>query len=416
MPKTRKSYTTERKLQVIKLAEKVGNRAAGREYGIDESVVRDWKKNKAILETMNPRRRALRSGIPLWPTLESKLKTWVLNERKDGRVVHLLSIIMKAREMANADKITNFNGTLPWCQRFMKRHSLCIRVPTSVGQPLPPDWETKAKQFNCFIERNKVDISLQHIGNMDEVPMSFDMPSKFTVDSVGADSVKVTTTGAEKCNFTVALAVTADGEKLSPFVIFKRKTIPKADFPKGVIVRAQEKGWMNTEMMCQWWDQVWSRRKGSFFNPKSLLVLDSAPAHLTSEVKDKFKNTTLAVIPGGLTKILQPLDISVNKSFKSKIRRHWEQWMVNGYHEYTKSGRMKKASYEEVCKWIDSSWREITPECIKNGFIKSKVNYYDNNQELEEVETDSECTDTEIPDELIEIIDNFNIDSDNDFD
>src|SRR6266481_8777701 len=122
MPKPRKSYTTERKLQVIKLAEKVGNRAAGREYGIDESVVRDWKKNKAILETMNPRRRALRSGIPLWPTLESKLKTWVLNERKDGRVVHLLSIIMKAREMANADKITNFNGTLPWCQRFMKRH------------------------------------------------------------------------------------------------------------------------------------------------------------------------------------------------------------------------------------------------------------------------------------------------------
>jgi hypothetical protein len=44
------------------------------------------------------------------------------------------------------------------------------------------------------------------------------------------------------------LAATADGRKLPPFLILKRKTLPKLEsFPKDVIDRAQEKGWMTEE-------------------------------------------------------------------------------------------------------------------------------------------------------------------------
>ena len=35
----------------------------------------------------------------------------------------------------------------------------------------------------------------------------------------------------------------------------------------------------------------------------------------------------MAVIPGGLTKKLQPLDIAVNKTFKDQLRAKWENWM-----------------------------------------------------------------------------------------
>ena len=48
---------------------------------------------------------------------------------------------------------------------------------------------------------------------------------------------------------------------------------------------------------------------------KSLLVWDMFWAHRNAEVKneaDKLR-TTLAVIPGRLTSILQPLDVSLNK-------------------------------------------------------------------------------------------------------
>jgi len=49
--------------------------------------------------------------------------------------------------------------------------------------------------------------------------------------------------------------------------------------------------------------------------------LDSFTAHKTDAVKQQFceKHTNLAVILGGLTSHLQPLDVSLNKSFKAKV-------------------------------------------------------------------------------------------------
>jgi len=52
------------------------------------------------------------------------------------------------------------------------------------------------------------------------------------------------------------------------------------------------------------------------------LVLDSFSAHIVDSIKRHFyeKNTNIAIIPKGLTSHLQPLDVSVNKSFKAKVK------------------------------------------------------------------------------------------------
>ena len=49
-------------------------------------------------------------------------------------------------------------------------------------------------------------------------------------------------------------------------------------------------------------------------------MLDSFKAHKTGQVKRSFKseNTDLAVISGGLTSVLQPLDVCLNKPFKDE--------------------------------------------------------------------------------------------------
>ena len=70
-------------------------------------------------------------------------------------------------------------------------------------------------------------------------------------------------------------------------------------------------------------------------------------AHLIETVKSLVRraNTVLTVIPGGSTKILQPLDISVNRSFKAKLRKTWEEWMISGNHTFTKTGRQRRVDY-----------------------------------------------------------------------
>ena len=42
----RATYAVAFKLNVIKQAEKTGNRRVGREFGVNKKLVRDWRKRK----------------------------------------------------------------------------------------------------------------------------------------------------------------------------------------------------------------------------------------------------------------------------------------------------------------------------------------------------------------------------------
>ena len=86
---------------------------------------------------------------------------------------------------------------------------------------------------------------------MDETPMTFDMAGFRTVNKKGDKTVSVKTTGSEKAHFTVKLSCLADETKLPVMIIFKRK-MPKDKLPSGVIVVAQEKGWVDKNLLQQW--------------------------------------------------------------------------------------------------------------------------------------------------------------------
>ena len=87
---------------------------------------------------------------------------------------------------------------------------------------------------------------------------------------------------------------------------------------------------MNSDQMKVWIEKAWRSRIGGLGRRRSLLVYDAFEAHVTDPVKAAFKreNTDLAVIPGGLTSLLQPLDVSLNKPFKDRVRKKWMQWNV----------------------------------------------------------------------------------------
>lgn len=146
--------------------------------------------------------------------------------------------------------------------------------------------------------------------------------------------------------------------------------MPKGNFPSDVVIRCNKKGWMSEEIMLEWLTEVWRKRKNSFFLLSGLLVMDSMRAHLVDSVKAAAKkvSATLAIIPGGLTKILQPLDLAVNKSFKSKVRKHWETWMVEGLHSYTILRKLHKATYEEVACWVSLAWKDVSTQTVVSGF------------------------------------------------
>ena len=401
MATKRRSYTTSFKLKVVEDAEKKkSNRAVAKEYGVNEKLVRDWRKKKDALMSMPKAAKSERpGGKPHWPELEEKLQQWVLDKRLNGIGVSGTMIRLMAKRMAKdmpPDKVAGFTGSSSWLYRFMKRKKLVIRAKTRISQRLPKEFEEHIVNFQRKIIRmrqaNQYD--LQQIGNMDETPMNFDMPLSRTVDTLGNKSILIKTTGNEKNHFTVVLACMADGSKLPPMIIFKRKTMPKEKIPSRIVMHVHEKGWMDENGMMLWISRIWHNRPGGLFKKKACLVYDMFKAHLMDSIKTALSklNTDIAIIPGGLTSQLQPLDVSINKPFKDRIRVLWSNWIADdSEHVLTKGGRLKKPSITLICNWVLQAWQEIDPIIIVKAFKKCCIsNALDGSEDDVQFENESD--------------------------
>jgi hypothetical protein len=86
-----------------------------------------------------------------WPELEKTLAERVLSERLKGNKVST-SILLKARRLAEENKIENFKAYPSWAFRFMRRNKLCIHSTSSVWQKLPDDWEAKVEKFRLYVK------------------------------------------------------------------------------------------------------------------------------------------------------------------------------------------------------------------------------------------------------------------------
>jgi hypothetical protein len=84
----------------------------------------------------------------------------------------------------------------------------------------------------------------------------FEMPLDTTVHKKGDKNVTVRAGGNEKQRCMVMLCITADGGKLLPYIVLKRKTLPRVNV-KGVIIQAQESGWMDQSLVLDWINRVW---------------------------------------------------------------------------------------------------------------------------------------------------------------
>ena len=94
-----------------------------------------------------------------------------------------------------------------------------------------------------------------------------------------------------------------------------------------------------------------------------MLVLDAFRCHRMPSVKDALKrdNTELVILPGGMTRILQPLDVSVNKPIKNAMRAKWNAWLQTGNHTFT---------LVDITTWIVEAWRELDLIIIENRLKK----------------------------------------------
>lgn len=120
----RKSYSSSQKLKVVSYAEVAGNRQAARWAAIDESCIRKWRLNKELLIEINSERGTKRKPNLHWPSLDMELKSWVLEQMKNGVILKPSAIKTKSIELAKALDLSDFKGTSSYIFKFMERYKI----------------------------------------------------------------------------------------------------------------------------------------------------------------------------------------------------------------------------------------------------------------------------------------------------
>ncbi|KAG8238595.1 hypothetical protein J437_LFUL014623 [Ladona fulva] len=194
---------------------------------------------------------------------------------------------------------------------------------------------------------------LRKYKNANSSRKSFSGPKKGRFNEVEQRSA-----GYEKSSITVMIAVTADGQKLRPYVILKRKTMPKEKLCPGIVFQVQEKGWMTEELVLNWLNVIWGKRPGSLRNSRSMLVLDAFRGHLTTGVKEKIEalNYDLVIIPGGMT--------------SQQPSKRIQQLAIIGQSSIDTFRKNKKNPVSLLGEWIATAWQKIEPESIVKVFKK----------------------------------------------
>jgi hypothetical protein len=106
-------------------------------------------------------------------------------------------------------------------------------------------------------------------------------------------------------------------------------------------------------------------------NLNSMLVSDSYWGHTTAKEKMlKNSKTELAIISGGLTPLLQPLDVCINRPFNAALKEMYTIWIADGKREYMPTGKIKLLNNDLVCTWIKDVWECVSPSSVDNEFQK----------------------------------------------
>ena len=90
------------------------------------------------------------------------------------------------------------------------------------------------------------------------------------------------------------------------------------------------------------------------------------------------------IVPTNCTDLLQPLDLSVNKPFKDKLRRGFSEWYTQEVAKQLQDGKQRDEIHIDTlmsvvkqlsCMWIMSGYDHMrsSPEIIRNGFKKAGI-------------------------------------------
>lgn len=374
-------------------------------YIFKRTSVNNWK-NK--LKTSKDKNTVFKKkGRPnlLADDLLGKVKVLMIGTRAAGTAIsrRLVVAIGKGVVKANCPQNLLENGgwldlTEDWARGVIKSMNWTKRKATTgkvepSQQFLSEERLTFQKKISEAVQENDVPKSL--IVNLDQTPLSYVSPGKYTFDVKGSKTVPIKGID-DKRQITATFAISLSGEFLPLQVIYEGKTkrcLPKYEFPKEFDVTFSENHWSNTEKSVSFFEKVIfpyfkKIRKAAGYpdEQKSLVIMDTFKGQDNDDIAElcKKNHCLLVIVPHNLTNKFQPLDITVNKPAKCFIKDQYNTWYAGKVAEQLEKGKAPadvnvSVNLSEIkplhAKWIVLMYNYLKgrQDLIVNGFRSAGI-------------------------------------------
>ena len=261
-----------------------------------------------------------------------------------------------------------------WFDGFRSRNpnlSMRISQPLSYSRATNANKETVddffAKLGALYARLNLLSKPMQ-IFNVDETGISVVHKTGKVITQIGRKNVWSITSAEKGKTHTVITCVAASGFAIPPMMIFPRKRMTEK-LKQGAITETffecSDSGWINEELYIKWF---------KFFLAKIpptrpvLLIEDGHSSHISIDVINLARDNGihLLYLPAHTTHMLQPLDVGVFKSLKSKFSIVCKK--------YLSSHPGQVITTDVLASLLAQAWLEsITPVNVMSGFRKCGI-------------------------------------------
>jgi transposase-like protein len=386
----RMTYTIKRKLDMIAIATDLlgvgrSQRSVAQELGIQPSQLRRWLRQEEELKKANNKQAmtVCKGGTSSIDSIEDELLKWIFELRETGMSLSFRMIVIKAGEHLPEFRRKAFWSKYQCVRRWALRHQWVIRCSTHETQRPPHEIVEEAKSFVLSIGPRLVS-TFRHqrwILNMDQTPVFFSMTPNRTLAKKGQKTINVRKSSGSTIRLTAALCVSADGELLTPMIVFKGKPTGRINrsfptYPQGAFYEAQEKAWMDEKVMLEWVEKVLKphiAQAPAGVHP--IILLDSYRCHMMESVVSAIQDLGCEVdhIPANCTGLCQPIDVGIGKPFKCRLRKMWEDWMMAVGVDQAVT---KPPTREQMASWCVNAFTDLTPEIVKNSWRSTGFSYF----------------------------------------
>ena len=381
--KKNRRFTINQKKEAIQLAKLHNNAFAANKLGVSTKSIRRWHANEDKYNTIKDAHKRITLHKGVWVSdyeIEKKIYDWICYNRSLGNVITTWAVAIEFIKLNEKYKSYKPKSLYNVVYRFLSRFSLSIRSASHIGQQLPKDSTDRIISFlkEIINLRKLYDIKKENIINLDETALQYNMPFHKTIHKIGAKTITIKTQRQEKSRISLILSIAGDGSKLIPYVIFKGakegkiiKSLKSTSYVKEnrCICFTNKNAWSTEIIIKDWIKNIYI----PYFNSKNielkntLLIWDKATMHISFEIQRLLVKNKInfAYIPAGLTSILQPLDVSINRPYKDSIRHSYEEATIA-----FKSNKIPKIKREVLLKWVVENWENsIKKDSIEKSFL-----------------------------------------------